>query len=82
MYLSPGSLLGDSSPWDNLGQKLESIVETGPVLTLPIAPRPTKPQVASRAVEVENSRAGCAEAEAVRHTAEPTIVVLIVLVAA
>lgn len=48
--------------------------------SLPIAPRPTKPHVASRAVEVEKNRAGLEEAEAARHTAEPICLLLIVLV--
>lgn len=48
--------------------------------SLPIAPRPTKPHVASRAVEVEKNRTGLEEAEVARHTAEPICVLLIVLV--
>jgi hypothetical protein len=44
---------------------------------LPIAPSPMKPHIDSRAVEVENSRVVVEEAEAARHTAEPTITLLI-----
>jgi hypothetical protein len=47
------------------------------VVSLPIAPSPMKPHIDSRAVEVENSRAVVEEAEAARHTAEPTIILLI-----
>jgi hypothetical protein len=51
-------------------------------VTLPMAPRPMKPHVASRTAEVEKNRAGLEEAEAARHTAEPICVLLIVLVVA
>jgi hypothetical protein len=36
-----------------------------------------KPHIDSRAVEVENSRTVVEGAEAARHTAEPTIILLI-----
>jgi len=41
-----------------------------------------KPQVDSRALEVENSRAVVEEVEVARHTAEPIIIVLIFAVVA